>query len=187
VGEVDRFSTSARASAVAMPNQREITLAARNAPSSAIGHALAAEIEHVIDQWSSPDSARLQALFAAADNVPAQPPPAMASYLERKFEARDGEGNRRRAKRALLLATVTAIPLDRDSEACGDAFKAVARDVSAGGLSLLHTRAVTAKRLALRWQRLSSPRRTITVVLRVIRCQPLGPFYLVAGQFEKSE
>jgi hypothetical protein len=164
-----------------------MAIANRSALGPPVGHALAAEIEHVIDQWSSPLSADLEALFESADGAAPSPPQAMVSYLERRFDPDDVYNNRRAARRALLLATVTAIPLTPKLKPCGEAFKAIARDVSEGGLSLLHTRAVSAKRLALRWQRLTSPRRLISVVLEVKRCHPMGPFYLLAGQFVKNE
>ncbi len=170
-----------------MPTKREIAVANRRSTGPVAGHALAAEIEHVVDEWSSALSAQLAALFEAADGAAPTPPPAMVSYLERKFDPDEADNNRRQSKRALLLATVTVIPLNRQLEACGDAFRAIARDVSEGGLSLLHTRAVKAKRLALRWQRLTSSQRMISVVLQVTRCRPTGPFYEVAGRFEKDK
>ena len=81
----------------------------------------------------------------------------MVSYLERNSsDGSEGDNDRRKATRASLLATVTAIPLSRTFEPCGEPFKAAARDASAGGMSLLHTRAVNAEHFALRWQSLAS-------------------------------
>jgi hypothetical protein len=107
----------------------------------------------------------------------------MVSFLERACEAIDDDDERRRSERASLLATVLAIPLSHTMQPCGEPFKAAARDASAGGMSLLHTRAVTAEMLALRWQNLAAPGHPINLVLRVQRCQPMGPFYEVAGDF----
>jgi hypothetical protein len=97
-----------------------------------------------------------------------------------------GDGERRESQRASLLATVTVVPLNAAREPCGEPFKAAARDVSEGGLSLLHTRAVTAEFLALRWSTLGASSRQVNLVLEVHRCQPMGPFYEVAGRFAMS-
>jgi hypothetical protein len=104
-------------------------------------------------------------------------------YLEHAVDGPNGDCERRQSVRASLLATVTAIPLAGALEPCGEPFRAIARDASEGGLSLLHTRCVTAELLMLRWPLLAAPRRMIDVLLAVQRCQPLGPFYEVAGQF----
>jgi DNA-binding response OmpR family regulator len=146
------------------------------------GHTLVSDIEHTLAGASDSVSDQLEALFQAASTV-SDPPQGMVSYLERLGDGVDGDGDRRQSARASLLATVVAIPLTSTLEPCGEPFKAAARDASAGGVSLLHTRAVAAEHLALRWQSLAAPGRRIDVVLRVCRCQPLGPFYEVAGEF----
>ena len=145
-------------------------------------HALIAQIEQAIEQYNEEVGPRLEALFEAAESVAPDPPPGMLSYLERKGVPTTT--NRRRKERATLLARVIAIPLSSNGEPRGEPFKAIARDASEGGLCLLYTRAVTADRLALRWQELAAARRTITVLLRVVRCGPMGPFYELGGVFE---
>jgi DNA-binding response OmpR family regulator len=166
----------------ARPGWRESLLAAqRDARPKSAGHMLVAEIEHALSARSEPATPELEALFAAAAASAPDPPQAMVNYLERASD--DDEGERRRWARASLLATVTAIPLTGDLQPCGEPFKAAARDASAGGISLLHTRAVTAECLALRWRSLAAPAAPISLLLRVQRCQPMGPFYEVAGNF----
>jgi hypothetical protein len=160
---------------------RESFLAAQRNVVPVSGHALVAEIEASLDPESAAVPDKLETLFQACDLTASTPPKAMISYLERLFESPNGE--RRRTQRASLLATIQAIPLTADLEPCGDPFKAAARDASEGGISLLHTRAVTSAQLALRWQSLGLPARQINILLRVDRCQPQGPFYEIAGQF----
>jgi hypothetical protein len=128
-------------------------------------------------------SPRIEELLDAAEQADADPPQAMIKFMERMFADVQGAGERRRTPRASLLATLTAVPLGPNFEPCGEPFRAAARDASEGGLSLLHTRAIVAEYIALRWQSLALPGRRITLVLRVDRCQPLGPFYEVAGEF----
>jgi DNA-binding response OmpR family regulator len=162
---------------------RESLLETQHSLQPATGHTLIAEIEHTLAASSQRAPARFEELFQAA-LITSEPPQGMVSYLERQCEGvDDDDDDRRHNARASLLATVLAIPLSKTLEPCGDPFKAAARDASTGGLSLLHTRAVTAGHLALRWQSLASPGRQIDLVMRVHRCQPMGPFYEVAGEF----
>jgi CheY-like chemotaxis protein len=149
------------------------------------GHTIVARIEHVLEQASTSVSPAIEQLFEAAAEMVSDPPATMSGYLERLF-AEVGDGERRESERASLLATVTVVPLNGSWEPCGEPFKAVARDVSEGGLSLLHTRAVTAEYLALRWSTLGASGQQINLILEVHRCQPMGPFYEVAGRFATS-
>jgi CheY-like chemotaxis protein len=149
------------------------------------GHAVVARIEHVLEEASTFVSPEIEQLFEAAAERVADPPSAMGSYLEGLF-AGVGDRERRESQRASLLATVTVVPLNAAREPCGEPFKAAARNVSEGGVSLLHTRAVTAEFLALRWNPLGASGQRINLVLEVHRCQPIGPFYEVAGRFATS-
>jgi hypothetical protein len=147
------------------------------------GHALAAEVEHRLAQEAAPVSAQLEKLFVSANESVPEPPTGMNIYLERlSTRSEEGEGNRRKTERVTLLATVVAIPLNEADQPCGEPFKAVARDASEGGMSLLHTRSVRAERLAVRWKPLATGG-VVTAVMRIDRCRPLGPFYEVAGEF----
>lgn len=161
---------------------RELFVASQHAQEPESGHTLIATVEHRLERQSTPASPQLEELFNAAAATASDPPQAMVAYLERLFDGADGE-DRRHSERGSLLATVMAIPLTKSLEPCGEPFKAAARDASEGGISLLHTRAITAQNLALRWHSLASPGRQIDVVMQVNRCQPMGPFYEIAGEF----
>ena len=145
---------------------RDSFTATQGAESATAGHALVAQIEQALDRQSAPISPRIDALFQAAAAAVAGPPTTMIHFLERLFEPVEADEERRRSGRASLLATITAIPLAENLEPCGEPFKAAARDASAGGLSLLHTRAVTAAWLALRWASMAAPGRLVTTLLR---------------------
>jgi hypothetical protein len=150
------------------------------------GHSVIARIELLLERASMLVTPAIDELFDAAADQVAGPPATMGSYLERMFADAD-DGERRESERASLLATVTAIPLSGSGEPCGEPFKAAARDVSEGGLSLLHTRAVTSEFLAVRWSPLGASGHHVNLVLEVHRCQPMGPFYEVAGRFTAPE
>jgi CheY-like chemotaxis protein len=180
---VDPRVFAAKAASLLLRQQWRESL--RDAPASPVattGHSLVAQIEHTLAGASQPAPEGFEALFEAA-LCTSEPPQGIVSYLERLCEGVDGDRDRRQSARATLLATVLAIPLDEALAPCGEPFKAAARDASAGGLSLLHTRAVTAGHIALRWQSLATPGQPIDLVMKVHRCQPLGPFYEVAGEF----
>ncbi len=147
------------------------------------GHTLVAKIENSFEELSSCVSEELEALLAAAQQDLPDPPQAMLSYLERNFEEPGNQGERRQSDRVSLLATVTAVPVSEKFQACGEPFKAAARDVSQGGISLLHTRAVSSEFLGLRWQSLASTKRYVKVVMQLSRCASMGPFYELGGKF----
>jgi hypothetical protein len=58
---------------------------------------------------------------------------------------------------------------------------ATTRNVSTGGIALIHTRPVTAKHLVVELTTTAGER--LQVLVRVLRRRPLGPFCDIAGQF----
>lgn len=175
------------AAAMLEPARGDVRPRERGPALDAAGLALVARIEEAVGRWSAPMAPALEELFLSAKATAPKPPTAMVKYVERFCSSIEGDGCRRRGRRATLLATVTAIPLGSGFKTRGEPFKAIARDVSETGISMLHTRAVTANRLALQWQQLASPARTISIVVRVLRCRPVGPFYELAGEFTPAE
>jgi DNA-binding response OmpR family regulator len=179
--DVQEFATK-MASLFHPQEWRDSLVASHHGRAPTSGHALIANVEHALDQRSTRMSPQIEELLNAAAASTFEAPQAMAAFLERTCQGGVGK-ERRQSERGSLLATVTAVPLTDSLEPCGEPFKAAARDASAGGISLLHTRAVTAQKLALRWPSLASPGRQISLVLQVKRSQPLGPFYEIAGEF----
>ena len=88
---------------------------------------------------------------------------------------------RRGMVRFPIAVPVLVMPLDENYQPVGPAFEAVTRDLSAGGMALLHTRAVNAKFLALEIEIPQKGRRTM--ILEVLRCRPSRRFYEIAGKF----
>lgn len=162
---------------------REALTAAKATWPAGAGHTLVAKIENSFDELSNCVSEELESLLTSAQQRLPEPPQAMLNYLERNFEEPGSQGERRKSDRVSLLATVTAVPVTDKFQACGEAFKAAARDISQGGMSLLHTRAVSSDYLGLRWQSLASTKCFVKVVMQVSRCAPMGPFYELGGQF----
>ncbi len=162
---------------------RDAMVAANRTWPEGAGHTLIAKIESSLELLSMCVSDELETILAAAHDELAEPPQAMLNFLERFFDEPGSQGERRKSDRVSLLATVAAVPVTRKFQTCGEPFKAAARDVSQGGMSMLHTRAVSSEFVALRWQSLASKKSFIKVVMQLTRCHPMGPFYEVAGQF----
>jgi DNA-binding response OmpR family regulator len=162
---------------------RDEMVAANRDYHAGAGHTLIAKIESGLELHQMGVAESLEMVFQTAHDELAEPPQAMLNFLERNFEEPGAIGERRKTDRVSLLATVVAVPVNRKFEPVGEAFKAAARDVSQGGMSMLHTRAVTSEYLALRWQSLASKNSFIKVVMKLCRCRPMGPFYEVAGEF----
>lgn len=94
----------------------------------------------------------------------------------------DYEGaSRRSLTRVPVAANVILVPLDDDYVPNAGCFGAVTRDVSTSGMRLLATRAVQCRFIQVEFSQAGKER--IRVVLQVLRCNTLGRFYEIAGQF----
>ena len=92
------------------------------------------------------------------------------------------EGNERRAHDRYVVAIPTFVqPLNDNCQPEGEAFVTATRDISAGGIGLIHTGPVTAKLLGATLELLDG--RSISVLIEVLRCRPLGSYFDVAGEF----
>jgi hypothetical protein len=97
---------------------------------------------------------------------------------------RDFVVDRRREHRLPLSILVNAIPIGKNGRPTGSGFAAVTRDVSARGISFLHTGSVEAKYLFLGFPQASfNPQALVVEVLRRIE---IGPLWIIAGKFIPS-
>lgn len=126
-----------------------------------------------------------------------EPPEAVDRFITRFAELEEAEEAQELAnnpaaaarihKRIRCHTTATAIPVDRQYRAVGQPFLVPMRDISSGGLRLLHTRAITSGYLALSWPAETLPNRDLSVALQVKRCRAMSPFYDVGGKFVTSD
>jgi hypothetical protein len=87
----------------------------------------------------------------------------------------------RQFPRFKLTVEVWVQPVDANFEPLGEPFTAVSRDISTGGIGLMHTRAIRDKYL---WLRLvTHGGGTMNVVVEVLRCRPIGVFYDIGAKF----
>ncbi|MBC8355482.1 MAG: PilZ domain-containing protein [Planctomycetes bacterium] len=87
----------------------------------------------------------------------------------------------RRFPRYKLTVEVWVQPVNDDFEPLGEPFTAISRDISAGGIGIMHTRAVRDKHLWLRLVTLGGG--TMNVVVEVLRCRSVGMFYDIGAKF----
>ena len=156
---------------------------ADSSQSSTSGHQLVTKIEQALELFSLCIPQDLDQALAAGTHLLTDPPQAAAQLMKRLLSKRGTHADRRREARIPLFSTAVVVPVNKDFEVQGEAFKMTFCDVSESGACLLHSRAIHAKYLALRWRSSTSPNCFIQVVMQVLRCNPIGPFYEIAGQF----
>ena len=88
---------------------------------------------------------------------------------------------RRQHLRYPITIPVRVTPLDEQHQPAAEPFLAITRDISIVGLCMYHTQAVKEKLLRLELTGLNQEH--VTVLLKVARCRPAGPFFEVAGRF----
>lgn len=107
----------------------------------------------------------------------------IANFVEQLGgKARSFEGFERRVHGRYVVAIPSIVqPLDDMLRPQGKPVRAVTRDISVGGVSLLHTEAVTTSFIGANLCPVNS--REICLLIHVLRCTPVGAYYDVAGEF----
>src|ERR1700722_17475510 len=111
------------------------------------------------------------------------PPPsaALMKFVRERAVAQAGGTELRRSKRYTAVLEVIVVPLNEHFRPSGLPFLAVTRDVSTGGLCLLHMRPAPAGLLFIEIERPNVP--PLEVVLNVRRNRRVGQFFEIAGEF----
>ncbi len=115
-------------------------------------------------------------------NSPHPPPSELIQFVDRLAkESLRSHVDERTFSRYKLTVEVWVQPVNGDFSPLDRPFTAVTRDISTGGIGLMHTRAVRDKYL---WLRLVAPGGgMINVVVEVLRCRPIGMFYEIGAKF----
>ncbi len=140
---------------------------------------------------------RLDSVFEVNHELP-DPPRAIREFIRRMAESEVMENDKadgsampshpgRNSDRVTCFTTAVAVPVDRLWKRIGDPFKLALRDLSEGGVRLLHTRATNAEYLALCWNATQVGGKQIRVVCTIRKCKPCGPFYDINGQFVMAD
>lgn len=112
-----------------------------------------------------------------------RPPAAVESFVRRVVRGAEfyvGPEQRGEARYAVSLP-VAAVPVDKSLRKAGDAFIALTRDISSGGIGMYHTRRVSERLLALEIKSASGEK--LRVLAEVLRCNPAGLFYEIGARF----
>jgi PilZ domain len=111
------------------------------------------------------------------------PPPsaALMRFVRQRATSQAGDKELRRSKRYAVVLEVIVVPLNEHFRPSGLPFLAVTRDVSTGGLCLLHMRPAPSAKLFIQIERPNES--ALDGVLNVRRNRRLGQFYEIAGDF----
>jgi len=106
---------------------------------------------------------------------------ALDALLDKLADPAVPEKENRNSPRRPISVRLRVIPCNESGEPAGQPFVALTRDLSAGGICLVHTRATNASHLlvVLRAQGLEP----MQLVVEVLRCRAIGRFYEIAGRF----
>jgi hypothetical protein len=90
-------------------------------------------------------------------------------------------GEQRANPRYPVCAPIEVLPFDSQGSQTGGPFTAVAKDISAAGLSLLHHSVILDRYLLVRSPE-SSRHKSQWIVLEVLRRRQVGPLWEIAGR-----
>ena len=105
----------------------------------------------------------------------------ISQFVKAVGRGRVSNDERRTEKRRPVVLDIIAVPLDEDRNPCGEPFLALSRDISRGGIALLHTEPVRAPFLLLRIETLRHE--VIQAVVQVIRARSFYQFTEISGRF----
>jgi hypothetical protein len=109
------------------------------------------------------------------------PSAALMKFVRERAIKSPGEKEMRRSKRYGAVLEVVVIPLNEHFRPSGLPFLAVTRDVSTGGMCMLHTRPAPSAKLFVEIERPNEA--ALDVVLKVRRNRRVGQFFEIAGDF----
>ena len=102
-------------------------------------------------------------------------------FVRAVSRSRISDDERRAEKRRPVVLNIIAVPLDEDRNPCGEPFLALSRNISRGGIALLHTEMVKAPYLLLRIETLKHE--VIQAVVQVIRARNFYQFTKISARF----
>lgn len=111
----------------------------------------------------------------------ASPPHSLVERFKQASSRRTIEYERRGFARFPVEATALVRPIDTNFRPAGPAFQAVVVDLSASGLRLRHTSYVGSPLIAVQLSLLQNG--VVTFAMSVLRSQPHGDHFEVAGRF----
>ncbi len=112
------------------------------------------------------------------------PPEAIGDLLGRLVDSYKGP-ERRTNERQRVAIGVSVQPVDEQFNPMGPSFIAVTRNVSVGGMSMMHTSAVSAPFMIVEMPATAEER--VRTRLQVLRCHRIEGFFEITGQFIQGD
>jgi len=102
------------------------------------------------------------------------PSDGLLAFVHGLSESAEPGAEHRQSARIAANLEVVCVPLNSDEERCGAPLVAVSRNISAGGLALVHARRIHAKLLAV-WLH-PGEGLTLHFVVKIVHCRGLGEY-----------
>jgi hypothetical protein len=109
------------------------------------------------------------------------PPKAVIDFLMKLDLAEPCAAERRESERQAAVLQVAVVPVDFELKQSGESFLAISKDISATGMSLIHTRAIMSGSVVV--ELLNRDESTLQLLAYVARCQPVHRFYEIGLRF----
>ncbi|HEX3997017.1 MAG TPA: PilZ domain-containing protein [Pirellulales bacterium] len=92
-----------------------------------------------------------------------------------------GGPERRSSRRKNAVLEVAVVPVGEDLKQNDECFLAISKDISASGMSLIHTRAITSGSVVVELS--NRDNHSLQLLACVIRCQAIHRFYEIGLRF----
>jgi hypothetical protein len=109
------------------------------------------------------------------------PPKAIIDFLLKLETSDDFPTERRESDRRAAVMEVAVVPIDLELRQSGESFLAISKDVSATGMSLIHTRAITSSSVVV--ELTNREQGTLQLLAYVVRCHAVHRFYEIGLRF----
>lgn len=154
------------------------------------------DIETNLAEVSSIYSEKLDPLFVDEVNLPL-PPKSTRNFINRLAENEGklsqnlpnlpAEAKQRSSQRVSCYCVATAVPTDQGWNPIGDPFKLSVRDLSLGGMRLMHSRSVSSKYMAVSWYATQLIAQQIRMPCKLTRCKPYLTLYELGCAFSMAD
>ena len=111
------------------------------------------------------------------------PPEVVVSFVNRLMDDHHphDKPERRARPREPIAIPVSAQPLDANFRPTGDVFAAVTKDISTGGIGVIHSEQIVARYLQI--EIATQDGEEMSLLAQVKHCTPYGPHYHIGARF----
>jgi len=129
-----------------------------------------------------PDQCAVDRLSASIDRSALAPPTFTFQDFAQKMESAHEAGlQRRQSDRHQRIIQLVVLPIDDQMQPTAPPFVSYSRNISTGGLSLIHTYQAPSQLLYIEIDWPAPP--TTKAILKVLRSRPIGDYFEIGGEF----